>query len=430
MSHPPHHVVILGGGFGGLHAAVALNPAPVRVTLVDRRNFHLFQPLLYQVAMGELSPSNIAAPLREVLRKQKNVQVLLAEATGIDAGNRRVILTDGAVEYDTLIVATGATHHYFGHPEWARFAPGLKTVEDATDIRRRVLLAFEAAEREADPGRVRAWLTFVIVGGGPTGVELAGALAEVANDSLRHDFRKINPRDAQVLLVEGLSRILSTYPEKLSTSATARLTKLGVKVRTDTFVTDIDGASITVRQGEKAETIAAQTVLWAAGVDASPLGRALAQATGVALDKAGRVMVLPDCSVPGFPNIFVIGDLANFSHQTSRPLPGVAQVAMQQGAHVARLIERRLHGKGLPAFRYKDKGSMATIGRNAAVVDLGWIRIGGFLAWLAWLFIHLMSLVQFQSRVLVLFQWGWNYVTRDRSSRLITGTTPLPVKRE
>jgi NADH:ubiquinone reductase (H+-translocating) len=428
MADKPHHVVILGGGFGGLHAARNLRRAPVRVTLIDRRNFHLFQPLLYQVAMGELSPSNIAAPLRDVLRKQKNVQVLLAEATGIDAANRQVLLSDGAIPYDTLIVATGATHHYFGHPEWEALAPGLKTIEDATEIRRRVLFAFEAAEREPDPGRVRAWLTFVIVGGGPTGVELAGALAEIAHETLSSEFRNINPHDAQILLVEGLGRILGTYPEKLAAKATARLVKLGVSVRTDSFVSGVQPESVSIRLGDRTEQIATRTVLWAAGVAASPLGKALEQATGAPVDKAGRVIVQPDCSVPGYPNIFVIGDLASFNHQTGKPLPGVAQTAMQQGRYVARLIEQRLKGRTTPPFRYKDIGSMATIGRNSAVADLGWIRFAGFFAWLVWLFIHLMSLVQFQSRVLVLFQWGWKYITRNRSSRLITGPNPLPVR--
>jgi len=427
MPHPSHHVVILGGGFGGLHAAHDLRRAPVRVTLLDRRNFHLFQPLLYQVATGTLSPSNIAAPLRDVLRRQKNVTVLLAEATAIDAGNRRVILSDGSMAYDSLIVATGATHHYFGHPEWEKLAPALKTIEDATEIRRRLLLAFEAAERETDPARMHAWLTFILVGGGPTGVELAGALAEIARDTLRHDFRTINPRDAHIILVEGLARILSVYPDILSAKAQAKLAKLGVDVWTNSMVTDIQRESVTIRRGDKTEVVASRTVLWAAGVQASPLGEALAKATGVALDRAGRVIVLPDCSVPGFPNLFVIGDLANFSHQGGKPLPGVAQTAMQQGAYVARLIERRLRGKGMPPFRYKDLGNMATIGRNCAVVDLGWIRFGGFFAWLIWLFVHLMSLVQFHSRVLVLFQWGWNYVTHNRSSRLITGPSPLPL---
>jgi NADH dehydrogenase len=427
MPNPLHHVVILGGGFGGLHAAHELRRAPVRVTLLDRRNFHLFQPLLYQVATGTLSPSNIAAPLRDVLRKQKNVTVLLAEATGIDAAKRRVLLSDGVVDYDTLIVATGATHHYFGHPEWESLAPGLKTIEDATEIRRRVLLAFEAAERESDPGRLHAWLTFVLVGGGPTGVELAGALAEIARYTLRHDFRTIRSRDAHIILVEGLGRILGVYPDKLSAKAQAKLAALGVDVWTNAMVTDIQPEAVTICREATNVTVASRTVLWAAGVEASPLGQALAQATGASLDRAGRVVVLPDCSIPGFPNVFVIGDLANFSLQTGKPLPGVAQAAMQQGAYVARLIDRRLRGLGTPPFRYKDLGTMATIGRNCAVVDLGWLRFGGFFAWLIWLFVHLMSLVQFQSRVLVLIQWGWSYVTFGRSSRLITGPNPLPL---
>ncbi len=421
-----YRVVIIGGGFGGLYAAQSLKRAPVQVTLLDRRNFHLFQPLLYQVATGGLSPANIAAPLRGVLSKQKNVQVLLAEATDIDVTNRRVALSDGEVSYDTLIVAAGARHHYFGNDQWEKLAPGLKTIEDATAIRRGILLAFEAAERESSPEKLRAWLTFVIVGAGPTGVELAGALGEIANDTLRHDFRTINPAEARILLLEAADRVLPPYPPDLSASAQASLARLGVTVRTGVAVTGIEPDAVTIRAGHQTESIPARTVLWAAGVQASPLSRILAQATGAAVDGAGRVIVEPDLSLPGHPEIFVIGDMCNFSHQTGRALPGVAPVAMQQGRYVANLIQRRLHGGSIPPFRYQDKGNMATIGRAAAVVDLHWLRFSGHLAWLAWLFIHLINIVEFENRLLVMLQWAWNYFTRNRAARLITGENPLP----
>jgi len=423
----PHRVVIIGGGFGGLSAARSLRHAPVEVTLIDRSNYHLFQPLLYQVATGALSPANIASPLRTILKKQKNVRVLLAEATAIDTGNRRVVLSDGDVEYDTLIVATGSSHQYFGHDEWEQFAPGLKTVEDATDMRRRILLAFETAEREPDPEKVRALLTFVIVGGGPTGAELAGALGEIANDTLRHDFRKIDPSEAQIILIEGADRVLPSYPRSLSTAAQRMLEGLGVTVRTAHFVTDVGPTGVRVSKGEQSETIPTRTILWAAGVLASPLGRILLNQAGAALDKSGRVVVEPDCTVPGRPEIFVIGDLANFSHQTGAPLPGVAQPAIQQGRYVARVIEERLRGGEIDPFRYRDKGSLATLGRSAAVADLHWLRLSGLSAWLIWIFIHLLYIVEFQNRLLVFIQWGWFYFTYNRSARLITGKSPLPL---
>jgi NADH dehydrogenase len=429
MPDPLHHVVILGGGFGGLSAAEGLRKAPVQVTLLDRRNFHLFQPLLYQVATGVLSPANIASPLRAVLQRRRNVRVLLAEATDIDVPNRRVVLSDGEMAYDTLIVATGARHHYFGHDEWEQLAPGLKTVEDATDMRRRILLAFEAAERETDPERLRAWLTFVIVGAGPTGVELAGALAEVARYTLRRDFRAINTARARILLLEGMERVLPPYPPKLSAKAAAALARLGVSVWTDTVVTDIQPGVVTVRRHDHSEQIETHTVLWAAGVLASPLGRLLARATGAALDRAGRITVEPNLTLPGHPEIFVIGDLALFPHQGGKPLPGVAPVAIQQGRYAANLILARLRGQSLPAFRYKDLGNMAVIGRGVAVADLGWLRMSGFPAWLAWLTIHLMNIIQFHNRLLVLVQWGWTYITRNRAARLITGESPLPFRR-
>jgi NADH dehydrogenase len=422
-----HRVVILGGGFGGLGAAHRLKHTPVDVTLLDRCNYHLFQPLLYQVATGSLSPANIAAPLRQILRRQKNTKVLLGEAVDIDAANRRVILSDGALEYDTLVVATGATHQYFGHDEWEEFAPGLKTVEDATAMRRRILLAFEAAEREPDPAKLKAWMTFVIVGAGPTGAELAGALGEIAHDTLTHDFRDIDPSQTQIILVEGTDRALPTYPPKLSQAARKMLVRLGVTVRTGAMVTDVKADSVTIREGNRTESIATRTVLWAAGVLASPLGRILSKGAGATLDKASRVVVNPDLTIPGHPEIFVIGDLANFSHQTGKPLPGVAQPAIQQGHYVGKLIQARLENKNLPPFHYFDKGNLATIGRGAAVADLNWLQISGLPAWLIWIFIHLLYIVQFQNRLLILLQWAWLYLTFDRSARLITGKNPLPL---
>lgn len=422
-----HRVVILGGGFGGLSAAHGLKNAPVEVTLLDRCNYHLFQPLLYQVATGSLSPANIAAPLRQILRRQKNTKVLLAEAVDIDNTNRRVILSDGEVPYDTLIVATGSTHQYFGHDEWEKFAPGLKTVEDATAMRRRILLAFEAAEREPDPAKLKAWMTFVIVGGGPTGAELAGALGEIAHDTLTHDFRDIDPSRTQIILVEGTDRALPTYPPNLSEAARKMLVRLGVTVRTGAMVTEVKADSVTIREGDRTESIPTRTVLWAAGVLASPLGSILSKKAGAPVDKLGRVLVNPDLSVAGHPEIFVIGDLANFSHQTGKPLPGVAQPAIQQGRYVGKVIRARLQNKKLSPFHYFDKGNLATIGRGAAVADLNWLQISGLPAWLIWIFIHLLYIVQFQNRLLVLLQWAWLYITFDRSARLITGENPLPL---
>jgi NADH dehydrogenase len=425
----PHRVVILGGGFGGLSATLALKRAPAHVTLIDRCNYHLFQPLLYQVATGTLSPANIASPLRNILSKQKNARVLLAEATRIDAAHRRVLLSDGSIDYDTLIVATGSSHQYFGHDEWEKFAPGLKTIEDATDMRRRILLAFEAAERETDPEKLRGWLTFVIVGAGPTGAELAGALAEIADDSLRHDFRHIDPSSAQIVLVEGTGRVLPAYPAKLSASAQRMLERLRVTVRTGAMVTGIEQSSVTLRIGDNTETIPTRTVLWAAGVLASPLGKLLAQDTGIALDRAGRVIVNPDMSVPNHPEIFVVGDLSNFSHQTGKPLPGVAPPAIQQGRYVGKLIRARLQGSSQPAkpFHYFDRGNLAVIGRAKAVADLNFVGLSGLPAWLIWIFIHLLNIVEFQNRVLVALQWAWLYITWGRSARLITGKNPLPL---
>ncbi len=419
-------VVIIGGGFGGLHAATSLRRADVDVTLIDRRNFHLFQPLLYQVATGALSPANIAAPLRDILKKQKNTEVLLAEVVDFDLDQRQVILADGRVPYDTLILAAGVRHHYFGNEQWEADAPGLKTVEDATEIRRRVLLAFETAERETDPEQIQKWLTFVVVGGGPTGVELAGALGEIANYTLKNNFRHIDPAAAKVILVEGSDRVLPPYPTDLSARAAGSLRNLGVTVRTNAIVTDIQPDSVTIRTGDQTETIDAHTVLWGAGVQGSPLGRKLATSAGAELDRVGRIIVQPDLSLPNHPEIFAIGDLANYAHQTGKPLPGVAQVAMQQGHYAARVIQARQAGQTLPPFQYRDLGNMATIGRAAAVADLGRFHFSGWLGWVMWLFIHLLYIVQYQSRILVLIQWAWNYFTRNRAARLITGEHILP----
>jgi len=420
-------VVILGGGFGGLSAARKLKNAPVDVTLIDRCNFHLFQPLLYQVATGSLSPANISGPLRQVLKHNKNTTVLLGEAVDIDPANHQVILSDGVVGYDTLIVATGSSHQYFGHDDWEKFAPGLKTIEDATDMRARILLAFEAAERETDPEKLKQWMTFVIVGAGPTGAELAGALGEIANDTLKHDFRRINPTEAQIILVEGTDRVLPSYPPKLSEAARKMLERLKVTVRTGAMVTDVKAHSVTIKCGDHSEIIPTRTVLWAAGVLASPLGLALGKRLGAKTDRAGRVIVDPDMTIPGHPEIFVIGDLSSFTHQTGKPLPGVAQPAIQQGRYVAKVIERRLRGEKMKPFHYFDKGNLATLGRGAAVADLNFITLAGLPAWLVWIFIHLMYIVEFQNRLLVFMQWMWLYLTFDRAARLITGKNLLPL---
>ena len=392
---------------------------------MDRRNFHLFQPLLYQVATGALSPANIAAPLRAVLRRQKNTRVLLADVSGFDVARRVVHLRDGTLEYDTLVVAAGARHHYFGHPEWEDHAPGLKTLEDATEIRRRMLSAFEIAERASDPDTVRACLTFVVVGAGPTGVELAGAVAEIAKRVVRDDFRSFDPKDARVLLVEGGDRVLPPFPPALSERAEQSLNALGVTVRKGSFVTDISDGVVTLKHGDATEEIRTRTIVWAAGVRASPLARDLSEQTGAELDRAGRIIVQEDLTLAGHDEIFVVGDMAAFHHQEGGPLPGVAPVAMQQGRYVAEVLKgRHASGETRPPFRYRDKGSMATIGRAAAVADLGFVRFGGFVAWVVWLFVHLMYIVGYANRALVLLQWAWSYVTFNRSARLITERAP------
>ncbi len=424
----PHHVVIVGGGFGGLYATQALAKAPVQVTLIDKRNFHLFQPLLYQVATGSLSAGDISSPIRGILGRQKNTKVLMGEVTDIDAEQQKVLLHGEEIPYDSLIVATGVSHHYFGNDQWAEKAPGLKTVEDALEIRRRIFVAFEAAEHETDPEKRRAFLTFVIVGGGPTGVELAGAMAELAYSTLKHDFRSIDTSETKIILLEGMDRVLPPYPPELSVKAKASLERLGVTVQTGAMVTNIENNVVTIRRGEQIEQIPAQTILWAAGMKASRMGEVLANATGAKLDRAGRIIVNPDLSVAECPNIFVLGDLANFPHQYEggKPLPGVAPVAMQQGQYVARLIKKRLKGETLPPFHYSDYGSLAVIGRNAAVVDLGFVKFSGFLAWLAWIFVHVFFLIEFDNKLIVMIQWAWNYFTRNRGARLITNQEGLP----
>ena len=406
-------VVIVGGGFAGLYAARELRHANAQVTVVDRRNHHLFQPLLYQVATAALDPSQIAVPIRRILRHQKNAEVVLADVTAIDVTHKRVVLVDGAIEYDHLILATGATHSYFGHDAWAPFSPGLKTVEDALHVRRRMLLAFEAAEREPDRARRDAWLTFVIVGGGPTGVELAGAMAEISGHLLAKDFRHLGRDHARVLLVEAGPRVLATFPEQLSARSQRDLEQLGVEVRTNARVTDIDAQGATVA----GDPIHARTVIWAAGVAASPLARSL----GAPLDRAGRVEVNPDLSIPNAPEVFVAGDLAAVKDKHGQPVPGVAPAAMQEGRAAAKNVRRQLEGNPTEPFAYFDKGSLATIGRARAVADIHGFKLGGFLAWLTWLLIHITYLIGFRNRLFVLASWSWTYLTYDRGSRLITG---------
>lgn len=429
MSADLHSVVIIGGGFAGLYAARRLGRAPVDVTLIDRRNHHLFQPLLYQVATGGLSPGDIASPLRAVLKRKRNVRVWQAEAIDLDLDKRTIVLRDGVMNYDTLVVATGVSHAYFGNDTWADHAPGLKTIEDALDIRRRIFLAFETAEREPDPDRRREWMTFAIVGAGPTGVELAGALAELARGTLKRDFRTIDPTEARIVLIDSMHRVLPPYPPELSAEAQRALAKKGVEVRTQCRVTDVEADGLVLEHGDRKERIDARTILWAAGVEASPLGRLIAGAAGVEPDKAGRVIVEPDLTVPGHPEVFVIGDLAAFNHQGGEPLPGNAPVAMQQGRFVADAIVNRLSGRPVGRFHYHNKGSLAVIGRNAAVADMPRFRFSGYLAWLTWGLVHIFYLIEFDSKLLVMIQWVFNYFTRKRGARLITGDDPQPLIR-
>jgi NADH dehydrogenase len=437
-----HRVVIVGGGFGGLYAARRLaRDQRIDLTLVDRRNHHVFQPLLYQVATGALSPGEIAQPLRSILRRHPNTTVLLGEAVGLDVEGRRVLMSDGGpIAYDTLVVATGARHSYFGNDAWARFAPGLKSIDDATEIRRRILIAFEAAEREAVPERRREWMTFVVVGGGPTGVELAGALGEIANDTLKRDFRSINPPDARIVLVEALDRVLPSYPKDRSRSARRQLRRLGVDVRTSTRVTDITESHVALEpagdaaaaspSGARPELLPARTVLWAAGVQASSFAKAVAAATGAETDKAGRIRVEADLTLPGHPEIFVIGDAAIQPWKRDQPVPGVAQGGIQGGKYAAKAILDRLDGRSAKPFRFSNRGDVAVIGRLSGVTNIPWLgpfgRTGGLLAWLLWLGIHISYLIGFANRLVVLTRWAWSFVTHGRGSRLITGEPLLP----
>jgi NADH dehydrogenase len=426
----PHKVAIIGGGFAGLYAAKALRKGgDIEITLIDRRNFHLFQPLLYQVATGELSAADVAFPLRGILGSQRNTRVLLAEARDLDVQQRRVILDKGEVAYDTLIVATGARNHYFGTPQWEKFAPGLKSLEEATRIRHRILYAFEAAERESDPEVRRAWLTFVVVGAGPTGVELAGALGEIANDTLKGDFRNIRTEESRILLLDGAPRVLTPFVPELSAAAEGALIKLGVRSLLNVRVVGVDSEGVTVHnEGGGEERIAAKTILWAAGVTASEFAKVIADRTGAELDRGGRIFVDEYCSLPGHPEIFVAGDMAHFKGKDGKPLPGVAPTAIQQGRYVASVIRKRIQGKNVEPFRYHDKGSLAVIGRASAVAQFPRVRFEGLVAWLLWLFIHLMYLVNFQNRIVVFIRWGFNYFTYNRNARLITGEPEGAVK--
>jgi NADH:ubiquinone reductase (H+-translocating) len=423
MARETSRVVIVGGGMGGLYAARALARRPVRVTVIDRHNYHLFQPLLYQVATAALSPGEIAQPIRSILRRYRNAEVLLGEVTAIDLPGRRVLLGNEAVPYDYLILSPGSSHSYFGKDEWAPLAPGLKWVDDALEIRRRILLAYEQAERERDLHVRRTLLTFVVVGAGPTGVELAGALAEIARQTLKHDFRTIDPAQSRIVLLEGGPRVLPTFPEDLSASAVEQLQRLGVEVRSGAMVTAITPTE--VRIGQEGEAIETRTALWAAGVQASPLLRTL----GVPLDRNGRVAVEPDLTLPGHPEVYVIGDAALSTHQGGKPLPGVAQVAIQGGRQAAENIWRTIRGLPRRPFRYRNLGNMATIGRRAAVADLGWLRFGGFFAWVLWLLVHIFWLIGFDNRVLVFIRWAWSYFTYQRGARLITGPVGVPLPR-
>jgi len=418
-----HKVVILGGGFGGLYAARMLKSAPVSVTLIDRRNYHLFQPLMYQVATGSLSPGEIAGPLRAILRRQLNTRVLLGEAIDLDPALKQVILADGAsFEYDSLIVATGSETYYFGNEQWREWAPSLKDVEEALAVRHKILFAFEAAERASEPKNRCTWLTFVIVGAGATGLELAGSLAEIARETLRDNFRSIHPEDARIILIEGAPRPLPTYPADLSEKARRLLVKLGVQVRTNVRVIGVDGEGVTLQSGAGTERLATRTVIWAAGVVASRFGKSLATRTGAETDRAGRIRVNADLTIPNFPDVYVVGDLALARRPNGEQLPGVAQVAMQQGAYAAKAIVQKLKGHiALSPFRYFDKGDIAVIGRAAAVANIFGLHLSGLPAWLIWLFVHLMYLVEFQNRLLVFIQWGFQYLTFSRGARLITG---------
>jgi len=419
-----HRVVIIGGGFAGLRAARALRSAPVDVTLIDRRNYHLFQPLLYQVATGSLSPGQIAAPIRSVLSRQKNTRVLMGDVVDIDPAGKRVVLADGAAfEYDSLIVAAGSQTSYYGHDVWQQWAPGMKSIEEATNIRHKILYAFEAAERLTDPAERQAWLRFVIVGAGATGVELAGAIAEIARQTLKNDFRSIRSQDAEIVLLDGAPRVLMSFPEDLAQKAAGSLARLGVRVKTGVMVKNIDHDGVTVESHGVTDRLESKTVIWAGGVTVPPLGRTLAHRTSAETDRGGRIKVTPELTIPSYPNIYVVGDLALASGPDGKPLPGLAQVAMQGGTYAAKAIVRKVEGaKPLPPFKYFDKGELAVIGRAAAVANIFGRHISGLLAWLIWAFIHLMYIVQFRSRLTVFIEWAIEDLTFNRGARLITGS--------
>src|SRR5277367_2134059 len=419
-------VVIIGGGFGGLSAAQHLNSNLVDVTLIDRRNYHLFQPLLYQVATGSLSAGQIASPLRGVLHRQKNTRVWLGTVVDIDPDSKRVFLEDGAiVPYDSLIIAAGSQTSYFGRNDWQEWAPGMKSVEEATAIRHKILYAFEVAERLSDPEQRRSWLTFVVVGAGPTGLELSGAIAEIARQTLKNDFRSIHPEEAQIILLDAAPRVLMPFPDDLAEKASRSLAKLGVEGRCGAMVKDVDKEGLTIDSGGQIDSIAAKTVIWAGGITASPLGKMLASETKAETDKGGRVKVKPDLTIPSYPDIYVIGDLASAVDEKGKPLPGLAQVAMQGGAYASKAILRKVKGQSeLPPFNYFDKGSLAVIGRAAAVADVFGVHLSGSIAWLVWAFVHLTYLVTFQSRILVFIQWAIQDLTFNRGARLITGAAP------
>ncbi len=433
MGEDLHQVVIVGGGFGGLSAARALAGLNVRVKLIDKRNFHLFQPLLYQVATGLLCPSEVATPLRHILKSHKNVEVLLGEVIDIDVQGKRVILTDGEIAYETLILAPGMVNHYYGHDEWEKHAPGLKTIEDTGRIRQRIFTAFEVAERESDPEKRKEWQTFVVIGSGATGIELSGMIAEIAKNTLKGEFRSINPELSRIILLDAAERILPTYPKGLSNLTEKALNRLGVETRANTRVKDIDSEGVTVDGPQGTERIPARTVVWASGVKASPLAAIIAEKTGAATDNTGRVIVNPDLTITGHPEIFVIGDMAHVKGRKDKPLPGLAPAATQQGRYVARAMKNRLQGRpAMKPFHYFDKGTMAVIGRNEAVADIGRWHFGGFPAWLMWLFIHLVLLIQFQNKIIVLIRWAFQYFSYNRGARnlMLRGTLKLPLSGE
>ncbi|MDJ0717823.1 MAG: NAD(P)/FAD-dependent oxidoreductase [Prochloraceae cyanobacterium] len=421
-----HHVVIIGGGFGGLYAAQTLAKSPVKVTLIDKRNFHVFQPLLYQVATGGLSPADISSPIRALVNKNKNIQVLMGEVLDINPEKQTVKLRHKEIAYDSLIVATGVTHQYFGNEDWENHAPGLKTIEDALEIRRRIFIAFEAAEKETTAEKQQDWLTFAIIGAGPAGVELAGALAEVAHGTLKDDFRNIDTAKAKIILFSSRDRVLPTYPDKLSLKAQKSLEGLGVIVKTGARAIDIQKDTLTIRIGDRVEKIAAKTIVWTAGMKASGMSKILAERTGVQIDRSGRIIVAKDFKLPGYDNIFAIGDLAHYAHQDNKPLPGIAPVAMQEGQYVARLITSNIKGETIRPFYYFDSGSLAVIGKHEAVVDLGFIKLSGFLAWCVWMFIHVFYLLEFDNKLIVMIQWAWNYFTFSKGARLITTPAEHP----